>query len=296
MGEAFGGVNINRFFKAAEGWPGIAEVRKEPEQKANIGGEWHTDHTYDTEPALGSILAAREVPPFGGDTQFSSMYAAYDALSYGLKAMLCGMKAVHSSRHVFGPRANHVRDGSDIGDRLGNNEAATQDAVHPVVIRHPVSGPALALCQPRLHRALRRLDGGRKPPAAANALRAWQPAGVHLPGAFRAGHGGLLGQPRDLALRTQRLCRPPPPDAPRHRGRRPAPGLAARIAGARRRLSDSRSGTTSPASSALRASVSAAHPVPAQSQAARGGRDISNGVDIAAGHQAEAWCPGRRAG
>ena len=140
MGEAFGGVNINRFFKAAEGWPGIAEVRKEPEQKANIGGDWHTDHTYDTEPALGSILAAREVPPFGGDTQFSSMYAAYDALSDGLKALLCGMKAVHSSRHVFGPRANHVRDGSDIGDRLGNNEAATQDAVHPVVIRHPVSG------------------------------------------------------------------------------------------------------------------------------------------------------------
>ena len=140
MGEAFGGVNINRFFKAAEGWPGIAEVRKEPEQKANIGGDWHTDHTYDTEPALGSILAAREVPPFGGDTQFSSMYAAYDALSDGLKTMLCGMKAVHSSRHVFGPRATHVRDGSDIGDRLGNNEAATQDAVHPVVIRHPVSG------------------------------------------------------------------------------------------------------------------------------------------------------------
>ena len=124
MGEAFGGVNINRFFKAADGYPGIAEVRKEPEQKANIGGEWHTDHTYDIEPALGSILVARDLPPFGGDTQFSSMYAAWDALSDGLKAMLSGMKAVHSSRHVFGPRADYVRDGSDIGNRLGNKEAA----------------------------------------------------------------------------------------------------------------------------------------------------------------------------
>ena len=140
MGEAFGGVNVNRFFKAVEGHPGIAEVRKEPEQKANIGGEWHTDHTYDIEPALGSILVARELPPFGGDTQFSSMYAAYDALSDGLKALLSGLRAVHSSRHVFGPRASYVTDGSDIGDRLGNNEAAVQDAVHPVVIRHPVSG------------------------------------------------------------------------------------------------------------------------------------------------------------
>ena len=140
MGEAFGGVNVNRFFKAVDGYPGIAEVRKEPDQRANIGGQWHTDHTYDNEPALGSILAARELPPFGGDTQFSSMYAAYDALSDGLKAMLCGMKAVHSSRHVFGLRANYVKDGSDLADRLGNKEAAVQDAVHPVVIRHPASG------------------------------------------------------------------------------------------------------------------------------------------------------------
>ena len=140
MGKAFGGVNVNRFFRAVEGYPGIAEVRKEPEQKTNIGGQWHTDHTYDTEPALGSILVARELPPFGGDTQFSSMYAAWDALSDGLKAMLCGMKAVHSSRHVFGPRADHVKGASDLAGRLGNSEAAVQDAVHPVVIHHPVSG------------------------------------------------------------------------------------------------------------------------------------------------------------
>ena len=139
MGAAFGGVNINRFFKAADGYPGIAEVRKEPEQQVNIGGNWHTDHTYDTAPALGSILVAREVPPVGGDTQFSSMYAAWGALSDGLKAMLSGMKAVHSSRHAFGPRANYLSD-SDLAGRLGNNDDATQDAVHPVVIRHPVSG------------------------------------------------------------------------------------------------------------------------------------------------------------
>ncbi len=143
MGEAFGGVNINRFFRAVEGHPGIAEVRKEPEQRSNIGNDWHTDHSYDAEPALGSILVARELPPTGGDTQFASMYAAWEALSDGLKAMLADMKAVHSSRHVFGARARYRRE-SDLTGRLGNTEAATQDAVHPVVIRHPVSGrPAL---------------------------------------------------------------------------------------------------------------------------------------------------------
>ncbi len=46
MGGAFGGVNVNRFFKAVDGHPGIAEVRKEPDQKANIGGDWHTDQPH----------------------------------------------------------------------------------------------------------------------------------------------------------------------------------------------------------------------------------------------------------
>ena len=64
----FGEINVNRFFKAVDGYPMIAEVRKEPDQTGNIGGGWHTDHTYDQAPAMGSILYAREVPETGGDT------------------------------------------------------------------------------------------------------------------------------------------------------------------------------------------------------------------------------------
>ncbi len=135
--ETLAPVNINRFFKLVPGYAQIAEVRKEPEQDKNIGGAWHTDHSYDQFPALGSILLAREVPPRGGDTLFSSMWLAYDALSAGLKQMLEGLRAVHSSRHVFGIQARRQRD---MGDRLVNAEQATQDVVHPVVIRHPESG------------------------------------------------------------------------------------------------------------------------------------------------------------
>jgi taurine dioxygenase len=135
----FGPINVNRFFAHAPGYPMIAEVRKEPGQKANIGGGWHTDHSYDQIPALGSALYAREVPPTGGDTLFASMYAAYDALSDGLKQTLEGLRACHSSRHVFGAD-NPRRKNSDLNDRVMNPELATQDAVHPVVIRHPGSG------------------------------------------------------------------------------------------------------------------------------------------------------------
>jgi len=135
--EQFGPINVNRFFAHAEGYPAIAEVRKEPGQKKNIGGGWHTDHSYDQVPALGSVLLARELPPRGGETLFASMYAAYDALSDGLKATLAGMRAVHSSRHVFGPK---VQTEAHADGRYRNADQAVQDAVHPVVIRHPGSG------------------------------------------------------------------------------------------------------------------------------------------------------------
>jgi len=136
--QRFGAINVNRFFKTVDGYPMIAEVRKEPEQTGNIGGGWHTDHSYDQVPAMGSILYAREVPETGGDTLFASMYAAYDALSDGLKQTLERLQAVHSSRHVFGVEAYAGR--GDLKGRYLNPEAATQDAVHPVVVRHPGSG------------------------------------------------------------------------------------------------------------------------------------------------------------
>lgn len=135
--EQFGEINVNRFFAAVESHPQIAEVRKEADQKANIGGNWHTDHSYDVEPALGSVLLAREVPPRGGDTVFANMYAAYEALSDGLKRTLESLNAVHTSRRAFGGRSQYAEA---LAGRIGNAEAATQDAVHPAVIRHPISG------------------------------------------------------------------------------------------------------------------------------------------------------------
>ena len=54
--QRWGEININRFFKPSDQHPLIAEVRKEPHQKMNIGAVWHTDHSYDLAPALGLSL------------------------------------------------------------------------------------------------------------------------------------------------------------------------------------------------------------------------------------------------
>jgi len=144
--ERWGDIVVNRFFSPTDTHPKIAEVRKEPHHKKNIGARWHTDHSYDIEPALGSVLVAREVPKTGGDTMFAGMSAAYDALSEGLKEQLNRLKAWHSSRHSFGYRSEI--DWNDNDGRLQNPENALQDACHPVVITHPDSGKKCVYVNP----------------------------------------------------------------------------------------------------------------------------------------------------
>ena len=144
--ELWGEININRFFTNLEGYPKIALVSKEPDQKKNIGGAWHTDHTYYLEPAMGSILLAHQVPKKGGDTLFSSMYAAYETLSDGLKDTLKNMYGRHSSRHVFGTSRAERND--DTVGRIINSDKAKQDAIHPVVITHPETGKKALFVNP----------------------------------------------------------------------------------------------------------------------------------------------------
>ncbi len=89
--ERWGKINVNRFFKKLDSHPNVAVVLKEADQTYAIGERWHTDHSYDTEPAMCSILHAIELPEYGGDTCFSSQYAAYDALSEPMKAFVSGL-------------------------------------------------------------------------------------------------------------------------------------------------------------------------------------------------------------
>jgi taurine dioxygenase len=123
------------FVKGIDGYPEIIAVSKLPGETVNFGGIWHSDTVYLERPPMGTMLVAREVPPYGGDTLYSSMYAAYDALSPGMKRMLEGVRAVNTSAlaDVSKTREDRMRD------------AGTQDdrefvAEHPVVRTHPETG------------------------------------------------------------------------------------------------------------------------------------------------------------
>ncbi len=143
--KRFGSIVLNKFFKPVEGWPEIAEVRKEKTQEMNIGGGWHTDHSYDEEPATGSILVARELPASGGDTHFANLAAAYEALSPGLKETLEGLKALHSNKHLYGDGGYYRK--TDLAQSLGGMDRVG-DAIHPVVIKHPESGRKVLYVNP----------------------------------------------------------------------------------------------------------------------------------------------------
>ena len=78
--EFLSNIDVNRFFTPVSNYPVVAEVRTSADQSAVIGGTWHTYHSYDQAPAMCSILSARQLPPYGGDTHFASMAAAYRAM------------------------------------------------------------------------------------------------------------------------------------------------------------------------------------------------------------------------
>lgn len=157
----WGAININRFFAAHPTYPEIALVLKAPEQRDNIGGGWHTDHSYDAEPALGSVLVARKLPPVGGATAFASMYDAYEALPARLRGRIEGRRAVHSARHVFGSKPREeIRDSDTRAGRIGNSAVADvlEDVVHPVILRHPLSGKQAIYVNPAFTIGIEGLD------------------------------------------------------------------------------------------------------------------------------------------
>jgi alpha-ketoglutarate-dependent taurine dioxygenase len=132
----FGQVIEYPFIKGIQGFPEITPVIKLENEKVNFGGLWHSDTAYLEEPPMATMLIAREVPPFGGDTLFASMYLAYETLSDGMRRMLDGLVAVNSSAKadVTCTREDRVRDGA-------KPDAKKQFvAEHPVVRTHPETG------------------------------------------------------------------------------------------------------------------------------------------------------------
>ena len=124
------------FVKGIEGFPQIIEVKKLEDERVNFGGIWHSDTTYLEKPPMGSMLLAREVPPYGGDTLFASQTLAYESLSDTMQRLLDGLVGISSSARADVSKTREDRIRSD-----GRAEAPKEFAAeHPVVRTHPETG------------------------------------------------------------------------------------------------------------------------------------------------------------
>jgi taurine dioxygenase len=125
------------FVKGLPGFPHVIEVKKLEHEVTNFGGIWHSDTTYLEEPPMGSMLLAREVPPYGGDTLFANQYLAYESLSDTMKRLLDGLVGISSSAKADVSKTREDRIRTD-----GRAEEAKREylAEHPVVRTHPETG------------------------------------------------------------------------------------------------------------------------------------------------------------
>jgi len=140
VGARFGEPCYYPFVTGIEGYPFIFEVVKEEKETVNFGGNWHSDTTYLPQPPLATLLYALETPARGGDTLFTSTYAAYDALSEGMRAMVDPLVGVNSAslKVTGGRRKMHSTIG---GMKVQDIEHADgYEAEHPVARTHPDTG------------------------------------------------------------------------------------------------------------------------------------------------------------
>ncbi|MBI09906.1 MAG: taurine dioxygenase [Rhodospirillaceae bacterium] len=140
----FGDVETHRYAKGLESHPEVLPVIKEAtDRAANFGGIWHSDVAFHTEPPMGQILYALEVPEAGGDTIFVNMYRAYDTLSQGMKRTLDGINAVFTGERSYGPSDSEVTKrqaqfSKSMDVKMMDNAAS--ETVHPLIRIHPETG------------------------------------------------------------------------------------------------------------------------------------------------------------
>lgn len=101
---------------------------------------WHSDVTYTPTPPMGSILRAVELPPYGGDTEWSNLVAAYAGLSAPIKALIEDLTAIHHNvLHLMRGEPNQLQK---------DFESKRLRARHPIVSVHPETGEKVLYVNP----------------------------------------------------------------------------------------------------------------------------------------------------
>lgn len=144
----FGDLTVGHpVFGHVEGHPELYAISKyrranshtgEPDVRPWTG--WHTDVTAAINPPAASILRGVTIPPYGGDTQWTNLVAAYEALSEPLKAFLQTLRG----EHRFSPPAG-ANPSAEYLELVKQNTLASE---HPLVTVHPETGEKVLFISP----------------------------------------------------------------------------------------------------------------------------------------------------
>ncbi len=137
-----GSFGLEPFIEGEFTHPNVVAVVKEADEtrRLNFGGNWHSDWSFLETPPSFTLLHARELPPFGGDTLFANQYLAYESLSAGMQSLLKGRRAMHSARRPYGPQS-HLASGKHLRSmKIKTGPEALAEFAHPVVRVHPATG------------------------------------------------------------------------------------------------------------------------------------------------------------
>lgn len=102
---------------------------------------WHIDITFVANPNSYSVLYGAHIPPYGGDTIFANLVAAYDGLSPKIRELVDGLQAVHQTSDYDSGGAHRTarRDGRSTGPFV---------SLHPLVRIHPETGEKVLFLNP----------------------------------------------------------------------------------------------------------------------------------------------------
>ena len=131
----FGPLQTHPAYGTVPDFPEITILESTAEKPTKIE-KWHTDMTFREHPPMGSILRSKICPPSGGDTLWSSMTSAYEALSQPMKDFLDNLNAEHDFSHGFKESLAEPGGRERLKDAIKDNPRV----IHPVIQTHPESG------------------------------------------------------------------------------------------------------------------------------------------------------------
>jgi taurine dioxygenase len=137
--ERFGPLTVHPTSRA-KGTKDEIEFLEDHEKSPPKATRWHADLTWLPRPPKIGILSARVIPEAGGDTMWSSLTAAWRALSAPMQERVEGLVALHDAGEQFFHGAE-LAAGKEIADRL--RATVSPSTEHPIVVRHPDTGEKL---------------------------------------------------------------------------------------------------------------------------------------------------------